>query len=181
MAVLAGVAALTGALAAVVWVRVATLPEYVVRADGTATITESGQQQFISADATFVLIGLVVGLLLGGLAWSWFKHVGWACAIIATGAGLLAGLVCWGVGELLGPGPFDARLAVAQPGDVVQVALQLRSPSALAVWAFASIAPTLFASSLGPEVGGTARPARAADASATMTDHGGSGATRAPG
>lgn len=182
---LAAVAALAGCLGAVVWSLVSDLPAYLVNPDGTATLPEVGQQQIIGSDAVYVLIGLVLGLAIGALTWIWFQSVGWPCAVIATAAGVLAGLVCWGVGELLGPGPFDARLAAARPGDLVPVALQLRSPSALAVWAFAAVAPTLFVSSLGPEVASPEAPARelapeAGDAggasSATMVDHGGAGA-----
>jgi hypothetical protein len=71
--------------------------------------------------------------------------------VLAVAAGLLAGLVCWKVGELIGPGSFDERLAKAQPGDLVPIALQLRSWSALAVWGFAAVTPVLLASSLGPD------------------------------
>ncbi|WP_052462472.1 hypothetical protein [Nigerium massiliense] len=180
--VLAAVSALAGVVGAFVWSRVAVLPGYRVAADGSATLGELGQMQIVSADAVYVLVGMAVGLLLGPLAWTWFKHVGWPCALIATGAGLLAALVCRSVGQLLGPGPFDARLAAAQPGDLVPVSLHLDAPSAIAVWAFAAVAPTLFLSSLGPEV--RDEPARALPlseeaASTTLDDHDGSGATRA--
>jgi len=72
---------------------------------------------------------------------------------LAAAAGLLAGIVCWQVGELLGPagGTFDERLANALPGEQVPIALTLRSLSAPAVWAFAAVTPVLLAASLGPE------------------------------
>lgn len=150
--VLAGICVVLGTLAALVWSKVVPLPVYTVNADFSATITEAGQTQVVSADAWFVVLGLTVGLAIGWLSWSWFKAIGWPTAFIAAGAGLLSGLVCWGAGEMLGPGPFDARLAVAQAGDRVPIALQLHAPSALAVWVFAAVAPTLFGSSLGPEL-----------------------------
>lgn len=169
--VLAGVAAAVGGLGALVWWRGTPLPTYHIEVDSSAVMAEGGQQLIVAADALFAVIGLFAGLLLGALAWSWFKWVGWPAAIIATCAGLGAGLVCWGVGQLLGPGPFDQRLAAARPGDVVPISLQLHAPSALAVWAFAAVAPTLFASSLGPEVDKRRGPAPAVPGS--MADHGG--------
>ena len=43
---------------------------------------------------------------------------------------------------MFGPGPFPERLAAAQAGDKVEVALLLSAPSALAVWVFAAVALT---------------------------------------
>ncbi len=141
-----------GGFAGLVWSSVAPLPTYTVQGDGHATISERGLASMIAADAWFVVVGLIGGLLLGGAAWRWFKNVGWPVAVIAVGSGLLAGLFCLWLGQLIGPGPFEARLASAQPGDVVPVALRLRSPSALAAWAFAAVGVPLIASSLGPDL-----------------------------
>jgi len=55
------------------------------------------------------------------------------------------------LGKILGGVPFDERLAAAKPGDTVPIALALRSPSALAVWAFAAVTPILLGSALGPD------------------------------
>ncbi len=149
--ILAGLAAVVGALSALLWARVVHLPAYVVDADHFAQLSERGQTDVIAADAWFVVIGLVSGLVLGSLAWSWFRSIGWPVALIATGTGLVAGLVCWATGALLGPGPFDERLAVAQPGDSVVIAFQLHAPAALAVWGLAAVAPSMFLAALGPE------------------------------
>jgi hypothetical protein len=149
--ILAGLAVVVGALSALLWARVVRLPAYVVDADHFASISERGHAEVIAADAWFVVIGLAAGLLLGALAWSWFRNLGWPVALIATGAGLLAGLVCWGVGQLLGPGPFDVRLAQAQPGDSVVIAFALHAPAALAAWGLAAVAPSMFLAALGPE------------------------------
>ena len=53
--------------------------------------------------------------------------------------------------NFIGGVPFDERLAAAKPGDTVPIALALRSPSALAVWAFAAVTPILLGSALGPD------------------------------
>jgi hypothetical protein len=60
-------------------------------------------------------------------------------------------VVCWQIGQVLGPGPEVERLAGALPGAAVPAALQLRSLSALAVWGFAAVTPVLLVSSLGPD------------------------------
>lgn len=144
-------AIVVGGLTAVFWANVLDLPSYRVHSDGSATVSERALTEFVSADAWFVISGAVVGLGLGIVTWRWFKPLGWPTALLAAGSALIAGVVCWQVGQLLGPGPFDERLAAASPGDLVPIAVQLRSPSALAVWAFAAVTPVLLASSLGPD------------------------------
>ncbi len=142
---------LIGGLTGIVWSRVVTLPSYTVQADGSATVDERALTQFFSADAWFVICGAVVGLLLGVAAWGIFKKVGWPVAFIAAASGLIAGVTCWQVGQLFGPGPFAERLAAARPTDQVPIALELHSTSALAVWAFVAVAPVLLGAALGPD------------------------------
>lgn len=154
LGVMAGIAVVSGALAALLWARVVHLPGYVVQADHSAVMSEHGHAEVFAADAWFVLIGLGVGLVLGGLAWSWFRSLGWPVALISAGAAVLSGLVCWGIGQLLGPGSFETRLAHAVPGDTVPVAFQLHSPAALAAWAMTAVLPGMLASLLGPELPG---------------------------
>lgn len=149
LAILGLASLVAGGLTGLVWSRVAVLPSYTVLPDGSATMSERGLTEFFSADAWFVVCGAVVGLALGIVSWRLFKQLGWPVALVAAGAGLLAGLACWQLGQLFGPGAFDERMAAARPTDQVPIALELRSYSALAVWAFAAVAPVLLASSLG--------------------------------
>lgn len=148
---LAALASVVGGLSAVFWVNVVDLPTYRILADGSATVSERALTQFVATDAWFVICGAMVGLGLGIVTWRWFKPMGWPTALLAAGAGLLAAVVCWLLGQLLGPGSFEDRLATAAPDDLVPISLQLRSLSALAVWPFAAVAPVLLASALGPE------------------------------
>lgn len=166
LGVLMALSMAVGALCALVWFNMVHLPAYEVRADGRAVITEQGLANLIAGDAAFVVLGLVGGAVLGGLSWYWFRDLGWPVALLAAGGSLLAGLTCWWVGTLVGPGPFDERLAAAQPGDVVPVALGIRSISPLAVWPFAAVAVPLFAASLGPD---EERRSRASDRRARQT------------
>ena len=150
-AIMAGIAVIGGIAGAVLWRLVVRLPAYVVQPDGSATVSERALTEFFAGDAWYTVIGVVVGAGLGIATWRRFKGIGWPCAFLAAGLGLLAGLVCWQLGEILGGVPFDERLAAAKPGDTVPIALALRSPSALAVWAFAAVTPILLGSALGPD------------------------------
>lgn len=161
---LAVLAIVVGGLTAVLWASMVELSNYRIKADGSAVVSERAYTEFIQADAVYVTCGLFVGVGLGIVAWKWFKSLGWPTALFAAGAGLLAAIVCWKFGELLGPpgGTFVERLAKAAPGEQVPIALTLRAMSAPAVWAFAAVTPVLLAASLGPEEGVT-RPRRQAE------------------
>ena len=150
-AIMAGIAVIAGIAGAVLWRLVVHLPAYVVQPDGSATVSERALTEFFAGDAWYTVIGVVVGAALGVASWRRFKGIGWPCAFLAAGLGLLAGLICWQLGEILGGVPCDERLAAAKPGDTVPIALALRSPSALAVWAFAAVTPILLGSALGPD------------------------------
>lgn len=151
LGVLALLAVVVGALTAVFWSRVVDLPSYTILRNGRAVVSERALTEFVSADAWFVVCGALVGLGLGIVTWRWFKPLGWPTAVLAAATGLLSGIVCWKLGELLGPGDFNDRIAAANPGDLVPISLTLRSWSAPAVWAFAAVTPVLLAASLGPE------------------------------
>jgi hypothetical protein len=151
IAVLAGLSLVIGGLAAVFWAMVVDLPAYKILSDGSAVITERGLTEIVASDVWFVITGGLVGLGLGLVTWKWFRPLGWPTALLAVGAGLLAGVVCWQVGQLLGPGSFPERVTGARPGVMVPIPLELRSFSALAVWGFAAVTPVLLFSSLGPD------------------------------
>ena len=151
IAILVGLSIVVGALGGVFWAAVVKLPAYLVAADGSGTMTERGLTEIVSGDAWFVIVGVLIGIGLGLVSWKWFRPLGWPTPLLAIGAGFIAGLVCWQVGQLVGPGNFNDRLAAASPGDLVRMSLELHSWSALAVWAFAAVTPVLLISSLGPD------------------------------
>lgn len=148
---LAGLAVVVGGLAGVFWSAVVELPAYRILSDGSATMPERALTEVVAADAWFVITGALVGAGLGLVTWKWFRPLGWPTALLAVAAGLVAGVVCWWIGQLLGPGNFEERLAVAKVGDLVPISLELRSLPALAVWGFAAVTPVLLISSLGPD------------------------------
>ncbi len=151
---------LIGVGAGVLWQQVVTLPGYTVAADGTAATTERGLAQVIGSDAWFSVLGLIISVGLGIVAWKWFGRLGWPVVPAAVVGAVCAALVCWYVGYRLGPGSLAPRLAAARPGDFVPIALTVRSPSALVVWAFGSILPILLLSSLGRDDEEDALPPR---------------------
>lgn len=140
-----------GGIAGVIWSRIAPLPRYRILIDGGATMTEAGLAQIFGADAWYVVIGAVGGIIIGGAMWARFRKLGWIVPLGALAAAMVAGLTCWQVGVLLGPGRLEPRIAAANPGDYVPVALTLRSPVAIVVWAFAAVGVILIASALAPD------------------------------
>ena len=71
-----------GAAAGVVWWLVVKPPGYELSSGGSATTSERGLSEFISGDAWFCAIGLVVGLLLGIAAWRWLRDLGWTVVLV---------------------------------------------------------------------------------------------------
>lgn len=138
-----------GALAGVAWWAVVDVPAYTVGPDGGAGINERGLAEFLAGDAWFVAVGLVVGLGLGVVAWRSLRDIGWPLVLVVAGLAAVAALVCWYVGHRLGPSDFVARLAAAQPGDLVPIELTLRARVSLLTWPFFAVVPVLLGSSLG--------------------------------
>lgn len=141
--------AVVGGGAGVLWERFVVLPGYTVAEDGSASTNERGLSEVIGGDAWFCLLGFLVALGLGMVAWRWFSAMGWPLVLIAVFGAVVAALVCWVVGYRLGPGPFYPRLAGADPGDFVPIELTVRARASVVVWAFGATIVPLLRSSLG--------------------------------
>lgn len=146
-----GLSALLGVLSGVLWWRVVDLPVYLVGEDGRASTSERGLTEYFASDAWFCVIGVVVGVGLGLLAWRWLSAVGWPMVPVAVLGTVVAALLCWYVGWSLGPGPFDPRLAQAEVGAEVPIELTLRTWVSVVVWVFATSIPLLLISALSPD------------------------------
>lgn len=138
-----------GAAAGVVWWLVVEPPAYELNTVGGASTSERGLTEFIAGDAWFCAIGVVAGLLIGLGAWRWLHDLGWSVVLVVLVCATVSALVCWLVGYRLGPGDFSARLAAAQPGDLVPIPLTLRARASLLTWPFFATLPVLLGSSLG--------------------------------
>lgn len=138
-----------GAGAGVVWWLIVPLPAYQLDSQGRASVSERGLTQFFGGDAWYCLLGLVVGVGLGVLGYRVLRELGWPLVPVVVIAGFGAGLLCWLVGYQLGPGEFTPRLAHADVGGSVPIALTLRSKAAVLFWPLCVVTPVLFAASLG--------------------------------
>lgn len=137
-----------GALAGVLWWLVVDLPGYLVQPDGSAATSERQLAEFVAGDAWFTVIGALVSVALGWLAWARLRSLGWPVVLVSAGSATAAALVCWFVGYHLGPDEFNQRLAVARPGETVPIELTLRAKASLLVWPFVATVPVLLGSSL---------------------------------
>lgn len=146
-------AVVLGGLAGLVWHASVDLPTYSIAADGGASTTERGITEFFAADAWFSVIGGVVGLVLGWLAWRGFRRIGWPVTVLALGAAALSALTCRWVGQALGPSNFNDRITAAVAGDVVPIDFRLRSWTGILVWLLLAVLPVMFGSSLGRDRG----------------------------
>jgi len=138
--------AVVGVISGIVWNRVVDLPSYVIAEDFRAVISEADRAQMIAADVWFAGIGVVAGLIIGITALVLFARIGWSCTLIATGAGVVAGLIARWVGEFLGPRDFTTRIAQASRGDLVRVDFSAHTWVTLAVWVGVSVLPVLVGS-----------------------------------
>lgn len=146
---LLGTTIVVGLLTAWLWATLTPLPGYTVQADGGATTTERGLTQFVMADVVFCAIGLPAGIGLGIVAWRGFgRRLGWPVVPIAAAAALVAAVLCWQLGPLIGPHDFHARLAAASIGDTVAIDLQLRAVVALVVWVLGACGVQLVATAV---------------------------------
>jgi hypothetical protein len=146
-----GVSAGVGALVGVVWFWIIKLPGYRLGQDFYARIDEWDEAQVFAADFWLAALGLVA-CLLGWLAWTWFRNLGWPAAALAALGGLGSALLAERVGRWLGPSDFDERLANAQPGvdTVIPIDLQSHTPVYLAVWVALAVLPVLIAAAVAP-------------------------------
>lgn len=155
-----------GLLAGLVWQAIAGLPGYTVAENGSASMSERDLAGFFSSDFWFAVLGVLLGAAIGAWGWRWFGRRGWVVVPLVLLAATLAGLLCWWLGVVVGPGDFEERLSQAMPGDVVSIDLELHARAALAAWPFGAILPVMIASAFFSEPA-DARGWRAAGAGAT--------------
>jgi hypothetical protein len=136
-AVLAAVAVCLslGLLLGVAWWLVAPTPLVVVR-DGAAFLANPESSAFIAADGWFAVLGILAGLLSADLVFRPYRQRGVA-ALIA--GGVLASVVAWRLGHLLGPDELAARAGAAADGMTIEGPLQLRALGVLLAWPIAAV------------------------------------------
>ncbi len=138
-----------GVVVGLVWHAVVELPSYTIAEDRSANPTERGLTEFFGTDAWFATIGLPTGLMLGWLAWRWFRRIGWLVLLVGLGGAAQAAAFAWQMGELLGPNNFADRISTAGVGEQVSIDFQLHGAAAVLVWLIGGVIPVLLGSSLG--------------------------------
>jgi len=136
-----GVLVVAGLFAGWLWHTLSTPPNYTIGDDQGAIITEQGLSQAFAMDIWFMFIGLAVGLAVGVCSWALFHRWGWPMVVMVVVGSLLAALLAWQFGSLLGPHDFADRIALAVPGDRVPMDLELHSIGLMLVWPLAAYVP----------------------------------------
>lgn len=144
-------AVLLGALGGAIWAWTTTPPSYRVGEDLSVSMSELSLADIVAADVSFTVITAVIGLAIGVAGWVLLHRLGWIVTLVPAAAALLASLMCWRTGMVLGTSGFEERLAAAAAGDLVQVDLQLRALSALLVGPFLAVTPVMLLSAFWPE------------------------------
>jgi hypothetical protein len=136
-----------GAVAGWAWQQFSPLAQYTVDKSGAA-LGEEQMTKIFGPDGTFVSIGFVAALVLGGLLFWWLHNHGpWAVAVVVVGSALGSG-VAWEVGMLLGHHPLQPRLQAAKPGDLLAAPLELHTWTPLVAWVIgAALAAAVIAAS----------------------------------
>jgi hypothetical protein len=131
---LAGSAVL-GIVAGLIWAAVAPRPLLQEIAGGEAELVNVESTAFIVADAWFVLIAAVGGLISGVLGYRILvRRAGPAAAAGLVFGAVAAALLALWVGENIGLGTYNHLLASSPAGTSFQASLTLGAKSTLAFW-----------------------------------------------
>ena len=148
LATLAG-AAILGIPAGYIWALVAPRALARVVSHGAANVVNAETTAFIAADAWFVLIATVGGLLTGILGYLYVvrRRDGARGAPAALGlilGGLAATAIMWWIGDNYGRASFHHALLTRPAGTYLHASLSLGAKSALIFWPlFAALAIAL--------------------------------------
>lgn len=141
---------LLGAPVGLAWSAVTPRPEVDVTAAGPQLV-DSGTSAFIAADGFFLVAVVLAGVLTGLLAWRWRgRRRGPGLVLGLLVGGLLAAEVARRTGELVGLNAAREAVAAGRQG-VVELAVQLRSTSALVGWSVGALFAVGAAAAAGPK------------------------------
>jgi hypothetical protein len=124
------------------WWIVAPTPQAIVR-DGGVLLADPETSAFIAADGWFAILGALAGLLAAVLVMLGSRKRGVAALVGLTVGGVLASLLAWRVGHLLGPGELLPRARSADEGSTLEGPLDLRASGVLFAWPMAAVAAFL--------------------------------------
>jgi hypothetical protein len=153
-------------VAGLIWAAVAPRALLQEIAHGEAELVNAESAAFIVADAWFILITAVGGLITGTVGYRLLVRRAGAAATagLVLGAVAAALLALW-VGDNIGLGTYDHLLASSPTGTVFQSSLALGAKSALAFWPLCTSGVILLAEAGARRAGSGAARARGRHAS----------------
>jgi len=114
------------------WEWVAPAPTY-INLGGAIYLKDQDTSEFISADLWFLLIGLLVGLVSGGLAY-WRYRRALPAMLGLTAAAFIAAMIARHVGVEFSPPPIAQAAPGTADGATVHAEIALKSHSLLLGW-----------------------------------------------
>jgi len=136
---------LAGAAVGLLWSQLAPRTQVVVGTGGASPVGyDTGQ--FVAADGLFLMLTAGAGLLLGAVAWFALPGRRGPLTLVALAVGgVLAALVAWQVGHLVGRSSYENLLAAGEVGSTGGRPVDLRARGVLVGWPFAAVAAYLVA------------------------------------
>lgn len=139
--------AATGVPVGLLWLVLAPRREYEVVEGGFQAI-EPQSEAMIGADAWLTILTAIMGVAVAVLVWRFVGARG-VSVVVGLAAGMvLASVVAWQIGELLGGSPSETQ--TAQIGAIVAPPLQLRAVPVLIIGAFLATLSYLVLVSFAP-------------------------------
>lgn len=128
----AALALLLAPYVGMLWQYLAPAPTY-LNVAGEIFLDNQDTSEFIAADGTFLIVGLLVGLVCGALGY-WRYRLDLGAILGMTIAAAIGALIAREVGEAFGPAPI-AQSALGLPvGQTTTGALELKSDGVLLGW-----------------------------------------------
>lgn len=132
LVVAALVTVVTGLAAGLVWVWLAH-PAQWEATEGRLVLTEAAARGRFSVVVVFVLIGVIVSVVGGWLVVRLVPDLGWLAVPVVAVLTVLAAVVAWRIGILLGP-PDPSSVSGVKDGDRVPSELVIDSVAPFMVW-----------------------------------------------
>lgn len=138
-AIVLGVCLVVGAAAGAVWYAIAPgIPKIIV--DHTEYLRPNAQSESeIARDGWFAVIGIVVGLVLAGLAFWKGRRLGIGVAVGLGVGGLLGSYLAYKVGAALGPNTFGSELLERDGRIEFDEPLRIQAMGVIYLWPMTSL------------------------------------------
>ncbi|GAA0490822.1 hypothetical protein GCM10010361_65140 [Streptomyces olivaceiscleroticus] len=140
-----------GALLGVLWAWLA--PHVPLISDGKAVYLKNAEgEESIGADGTFLLLGFALGVVSAAIVFLWRRRGGVPLVVALVVGGLLASVLAWRLGMLLGPEQdVVAHAKAAGKGVAFDAPLRLQAKGALLAWPIGAVlANLLLTGAFGP-------------------------------